>query len=78
MPVPFNAEATLAEFRSAVRRWQEAAVTDMAVPDANPAYAAALDAVNAARRLDQELSAGGQAPAAWMPRPVTGSRAKED
>ena len=54
-------DATLAAFRSAVRQWQEAAVAD--APDR---YDAALDAIEAAIRLDRWLSRGGFLPTAWQ------------
>jgi hypothetical protein len=58
---------TLANFRSAVRRWQEAAVAD----DSADRYTAALDAVEAAIQLDRWLSRGGFLPTAWRTAPVT-------
>ena len=58
---------TLTAFRSAVRRWQEAAVADAS----DDRYAAALDAVEAAIQLDRWLSRGGFLPAAWRTAPMT-------
>ena len=57
----------LATFRSAVRRWQEAAVADASADR----YAAALDAVEAAIQLDRWMSRGGFPPTAWKTAPMT-------
>lgn len=58
--------ATLAAFRQAVRRWQEAAVADAA-----DRYEAALDAIEAVIELDSWLSRGGALPTAWHTVPMT-------
>lgn len=57
---------TLAAFRSAVRRWYEAAVAD-----GDDRYDAALDALEAAIQLDRWLSRGGYLPAAWQTVPMS-------
>jgi hypothetical protein len=56
-------DATLAAFRSAIQRWQEAAVAD----SFDAKYSAALDALDAAVSLDRWLSRGGFPPTAWQP-----------
>lgn len=57
-------DTTLAAFRAAIRRWQEAAVAE----SFDAKYTAALDALDAAVALDRWLSRGGYLPAAWHPR----------
>jgi hypothetical protein len=56
-----DSDAALQDLRAAIRKWQEAVVSD----SADAEHDAAADVVNAAKDLDDWLSRGGNLPAAW-------------